>query len=310
MTVHKLVGPSFAGLYGSQRTVNEDSTQKTVTADEAYIISSIYDPNKEIVDGYARNLMQSYRELLTAEQIAVMTEYLKTLSTGWQLRGSTVAMVAELTKWKLSLAVAFSAVTGYLIFCRRCSAAGTVCWWPPESFFCQQALLLSTSTPRERVMPSWAGLQADRCLRADESADGCPEWQFCCLFPVAILLGFSGLLPVMLGLVNVLLYNVVYTGLKKGQLFAIIPGALVGAVPPAYRLYSCRRRGDRHRYHPLCPLHVPLADAPLLAAAGHDTESEYEKAGIRTVYSSMNSDQIRQPCDGSGSSGHRCCSGS
>ncbi len=76
----KLVGPSFAGLYGSQRTVNEGDTQKTVTADEAYITSSIYDPNLEIVEGYARNLMQSYRELLTTEQIAVMTEYLKTLS--------------------------------------------------------------------------------------------------------------------------------------------------------------------------------------------------------------------------------------
>jgi cytochrome c oxidase subunit 2 len=78
----KLVGPSFAGLYGSQRTVTEGNTEKTVTADEAYIISSIYDPNKEVVAGYARNLMQSYRDLLTVEKIAIMTEYLKTLSTG------------------------------------------------------------------------------------------------------------------------------------------------------------------------------------------------------------------------------------
>ena len=75
----KLVGPSFAGFYGSQRTVNEGNTQKTVTADEAYITSSIYDPNLEIVEGYARNLMQSYRELLTEEQIAIITDYLKTI---------------------------------------------------------------------------------------------------------------------------------------------------------------------------------------------------------------------------------------
>jgi cytochrome c oxidase subunit II len=50
-----------------------------VTADEAYITSSIYDPNLQIVEGFARNLMQSYRELLTEEQIAIMTEYLKTI---------------------------------------------------------------------------------------------------------------------------------------------------------------------------------------------------------------------------------------
>jgi len=75
----KLVGPSFAGLYGAQRSVTAGGTEKTVTADEAYIISSIYDPNDEIVVGYGRGLMQSYRELLTVENIAVMTEYLKTL---------------------------------------------------------------------------------------------------------------------------------------------------------------------------------------------------------------------------------------
>jgi len=76
----KLVGPSFSGLYGAQRSVTAGGTEKTVTADEAYIISSIYDPNDEIVVGYGRGLMQSYRALLTVENIAVMTEYLKTLA--------------------------------------------------------------------------------------------------------------------------------------------------------------------------------------------------------------------------------------
>ncbi|MCU0460348.1 MAG: cytochrome c oxidase subunit II [Bacteroidales bacterium] len=73
----RLVGPSFAGFYGSQRTVVAGGSTISVTADEAYITKSIYDPNAEIVEGYARNLMQSYRELLTEEQIGIMTEYLK-----------------------------------------------------------------------------------------------------------------------------------------------------------------------------------------------------------------------------------------
>jgi cytochrome c oxidase subunit 2 len=76
----KLVGPSFAGLYGSQRQVVADNAETTVTADEAYITSSIYDPNKEIVVGFAKNLMQSYRELLTEADIAIITGYLKTLN--------------------------------------------------------------------------------------------------------------------------------------------------------------------------------------------------------------------------------------
>jgi len=75
----KLVGPSFAGLYGSQRTVTAGGARKTVTADDAYITRSIYEPNEEVVEGYARNLMQSYRALLTEEQTGIITEYLKTL---------------------------------------------------------------------------------------------------------------------------------------------------------------------------------------------------------------------------------------
>ena len=54
--------------------------ETTVTADEAYITTSIYDPNTDIVDGFAKNLMQSYRDLLTEADIAVITGYLKTLS--------------------------------------------------------------------------------------------------------------------------------------------------------------------------------------------------------------------------------------
>lgn len=86
----KLVGPSFAGFYGSQRTVVAGGAQKTVNADDAYITRSIYEPNEEVVEGYARNLMQSYRELLTEEQIGIITEYLKKLAEGEGVQGNGI----------------------------------------------------------------------------------------------------------------------------------------------------------------------------------------------------------------------------
>lgn len=43
----------------------------------------------------------------------------------------------------------------------------------------------------------------------------------------------SGLLALSLGLLNLIWYNAVYTPLKKVSPFAIIPGSLVGAIPPA-----------------------------------------------------------------------------
>ncbi len=50
----------------------------------------------------------------------------------------------------------------------------------------------------------------------------------------SLLLYFgSGLLALSLGLLNLLWYNGIYTPLKKVNPLAIIPGSLVGAIPPA-----------------------------------------------------------------------------
>jgi len=78
----KLVGPSFLGLFGKERKVMSGGTEKTVTADETYILNSIYDPDSEIVSGFNKGLMKSYKDLLTEDQIKIITDYLKTLEGG------------------------------------------------------------------------------------------------------------------------------------------------------------------------------------------------------------------------------------
>ncbi|MCU0409290.1 MAG: cytochrome c oxidase subunit II [Bacteroidales bacterium] len=78
----KLVGPSFKGLFGAERRVVTKTGTITVTADEKYIEHSIYDPDDQLVEGYSRGLMKSYTDVVTAEQLVIITDYLKTLTGG------------------------------------------------------------------------------------------------------------------------------------------------------------------------------------------------------------------------------------
>jgi cytochrome c oxidase subunit 2 len=76
----KLVGPSFKGLFGKERSVVSGNTQLTVVADEKYIQNSIYTPDFQVVTGYNRGIMKSYKDLLKDAEIITITDYLKTLS--------------------------------------------------------------------------------------------------------------------------------------------------------------------------------------------------------------------------------------
>jgi len=75
----KLVGPSFKGLYGHTATVITGGNERELTVDDEYIKKSIYDPNADIVKGFNKGLMLSYTGQLSDDDIAQITEYLKTL---------------------------------------------------------------------------------------------------------------------------------------------------------------------------------------------------------------------------------------
>jgi len=71
------VGPSWLGLYGRQEALTDGST---VTADDAYIINSILNPNAQVVAGFPAGVMpQNYAEVLTEEQINALIEFIKTI---------------------------------------------------------------------------------------------------------------------------------------------------------------------------------------------------------------------------------------
>ena len=76
----KIIGPSFKGIYGEEVTVvNEAGETKTLKVDDDYIKRSIQNPNQEVVKGFNKGLMISYKDQLKDEDIQHIIDYIKTL---------------------------------------------------------------------------------------------------------------------------------------------------------------------------------------------------------------------------------------
>lgn len=75
----RLVGPTFKGIWGTMQTVRTGKEKREVLVDEEYMIKSIYEPDADLVDGFAPGLMLSYEGQLTLEDIDHIIEYIKTL---------------------------------------------------------------------------------------------------------------------------------------------------------------------------------------------------------------------------------------
>ena len=75
----KLVGPTFKAIYGRQVAVITDGNEREVTSDDEYIKRSIYEPNADVVKGFNKGMMQSYKGQLSDDDVAQIIEYMKTL---------------------------------------------------------------------------------------------------------------------------------------------------------------------------------------------------------------------------------------
>lgn len=71
-----MAGPTWKGLYGSSVKLADGTT---VTADDAYIKSSIQEPGKQVVEGFANAMPAVYKDVLKDEQISDLIEFMKTL---------------------------------------------------------------------------------------------------------------------------------------------------------------------------------------------------------------------------------------
>jgi cytochrome c oxidase subunit 2 len=71
------VGPTFLGLYGRQRVVLRDGSERDVIADETYLRRAIREPDAEYVRDFETNMPVVG---LSDEEVTAIIEYLKTLA--------------------------------------------------------------------------------------------------------------------------------------------------------------------------------------------------------------------------------------
>jgi protoheme IX farnesyltransferase len=137
----------------------------------------------------------------------------------------------ELAKVKITFAVALTTITGYLL------AGGTfdtglilptlgifllACGSSAINHFQEYDRDAKMERTRNRPIPSGRISPAGALIFAFLlSAGG----------SVLLYLG-SGMLGMQLGLLALIWYNVIYTPLKKKTAFAVVPGAVIGSIPP------------------------------------------------------------------------------
>jgi protoheme IX farnesyltransferase len=140
-------------------------------------------------------------------------------------------IIYELGKIRISLPVALSALTGYVLFTGNVDLQGWLLFLGVFLMSCSSGALnhwqereIDTKMPRTRNRPLPSGrISSAKALYV------------VLLFAISgslILILSNPFIALLLSWITLIFYNVVYTPLKKITAFAVIPGSFVGALPP------------------------------------------------------------------------------
>jgi protoheme IX farnesyltransferase len=204
---------------------------------------------------------------------------------------SFITIWLELTKFKLSFVVALSPVAGYFMF-------GKLDWVSMLGVFFGTLLLSCAVIALNQYQERFIDAKMERTQNRPLPAGTITNQSAIIGIAILILLGLSVLwfftnpITTLLGSINGLWYNLVYTPLKRKTGFAVIPGGLCGAIPP---LMGWTAAGG-YIWDPKIVVlalfffiwQVPHFWLILLKFGG-----EYEKAGLSSVTKIWNQKQLK-----------------
>lgn len=142
-----------------------------------------------------------------------------------------VSAYARLGKFSISLPVALTTFTGYLLS-HGSFSRGII--FPVTGVFLLAAAASALNQLQERKTDLIMPRTRNRPIPSGQIGIS-GAWSFIMLFSIsglALLYQQSGIMAAFLGLLTYFWYNGVYTPLKRKTAFAAVPGGIVGALPP------------------------------------------------------------------------------
>ena len=199
-------------------------------------------------------------------------------------------ILIRLTRIRLSLMVAISATTGYFLTGSTPSVAVLF-------LFSGVFLLAAGTTVLNQIQESRRDGLMKRTKHRPIPAGEISRFEASVVSLILLaagtfLLSLNGWLPMVLGLSNIVFYNFIYTPLKTRSWLAIIPGAVVGGVPPLMGWTSA----GFYIFHPhamFVAIFVFLWQIPHFWLLMIKYGKEYEMAGFSSISKTLNEGQIK-----------------
>ena len=203
---------------------------------------------------------------------------------------SRISHWLELTKFRISAVSTLTAATGYIAYSRHLDAAlfgavsGTLLMAMASSALNEvQEREIDARMTRTRHRPIPGGIVTPRMATGVAlllASTGC-----------AILFATRGQTPALLGLLAMVWYNGIYTPLKRMTAFAVVPGSVIGALPPAIGWTAAGGGLDNPAVLSLSfVFFVWQVPHFWLLALRH--QNDYEKAGLPTLSRHFSTRQI------------------
>jgi protoheme IX farnesyltransferase len=197
----------------------------------------------------------------------------------------------RLIRVRLSLMVTFSALTGY--FLTGISPGSDFVFLFVGLFLLSSGASVLNQV-QERKQDSLMQRTVSRPIPAGEITSlNAGIIAFLFIAAGAAFLLRNGMIPAVLGLLNIVFYNLIYTPLKTRSWLAILPGALVGGVPPMIGWTSA----GFELFHPNAVflfIFVFLWQVPHFWLLMIKYGKEYEKAGFSSISKILNERQIKK----------------